>query len=99
MTRYKVEVRKGQTVRVPYTTEEETARDVEEKAWSDGTASRRMTELRKQRDVLLAKTDFYALGDVTMSDEMKTYRQALRDITKDLTTSTQIKNVTWPTEP
>ena len=58
-----------------------------------------MRFLRQDRDRKLAKTDFYALGDVTMSDEMKTYRQALRDITKDLTTSTQIKNVTWPTEP
>ena len=44
-----------------------------------------MVELRKQRDVKLAETDFYALGDVTMSDEMKTYRQALR--------------VKWPTKP
>ena len=40
-----------------------------------------------------------ANSDVTMSDAWKTYRQALRDITKDLKTSTQVKNVTWPTEP
>ena len=35
---------------------------------------------RKIRDERLAETDFYALSDVTMSDEMKTYRQALRDL-------------------
>ena len=39
------------------------------------------TAVRSQRDVLLADTDFYALSDVTMTDDMKTYRQALRDIT------------------
>ena len=37
--------------------------------------------VRSRRDVLLADTDFYALSDVTMADDMKTYRQALRDIT------------------
>jgi hypothetical protein len=37
--------------------------------------------VRSQRDSLLAETDFYALTDVTMSAEMATYRQALRDIT------------------
>jgi len=36
---------------------------------------------RATRDAKLAETDFYALSDVTMSSEMTTYRQALRDIT------------------
>jgi hypothetical protein len=58
-----------------------------------------MTELRKQRDVLLAKTDFYALGDVTMSDEMKTYRQSLRDITSQTPTDDALSNVNWPATP
>ena len=40
-----------------------------------------MKELRRQRDIKIAETDFYALSDVTMSDAMSTYRQALRDIT------------------
>ena len=38
-----------------------------------------MEELRVQRNRLLRETDFYALSDVTMSDDMKTYRQKLRD--------------------
>lgn len=42
--------------------------------------NRLASEMRKQRNKLLAETDFYALSDVTMSDEMKTYRQALRDL-------------------
>ena len=61
-----------------------------------------MVELRKQRNNLLAETDFYALSDVTMSDDMKTYRQALRDITKDAKPTLKngvLGNVTFPTKP
>ena len=61
-----------------------------------------MVELRKQRNDLLAETDFYALSDVTMSDDMKTYRQALRDITKDAKPTLKdgvLGNVTFPTKP
>ena len=36
---------------------------------------------RYKRDNLIALTDYYALSDRTMSDEIRTYRQALRDIT------------------
>ena len=55
-----------------------------------------MKLLRIERDRLIAETDFYALGDVTMSSEMTTYRQALRDIT---TSATSLDDVTWPTKP
>ena len=50
---------------------------------------------RAQRNQLLAETDFYALGDVTMSDAMKTYRQALRD----LPTNKDWPDVTFPEKP
>ena len=39
-------------------------------------------ESRAQRNQLLYETDWMANSDVTMSDEWKAYRQALRDITK-----------------
>ena len=58
-----------------------------------------MEELRRIRNRLLRDTDFYALGDVTMSDDMKTYRQKLRDITKGLTTVDEVNAVSWPTKP
>ena len=58
-----------------------------------------LENLRKQRNIKLSETDFYALSDVTMSSEMSTYRQALRDITNGITTVTQANNVTWPTKP
>ena len=41
-----------------------------------------LEELRINRNNLLAKTDYLALSDVTMSDAWKKYRQDLRDITK-----------------
>ena len=61
-----------------------------------------MKELRRQRDLKLAETDFYALSDVTMSDAMTTYRQALRDITTQtpgLDSDGNLTDITWPTKP
>ena len=51
---------------------------------------------RSKRDALLKETDHYALSDVTMSDAMKTYRQALRDVPQQTGFPTSI---TWPTKP
>jgi hypothetical protein len=86
-------------VKVQFTAEEETARDAEEKAWSDGQLNRDLSELRNKRNMLLAETDFYALSDVTMSDEMKKYRQDLRDLPSGLDTVEKVANVTWPSKP
>ena len=83
-------------VNVPLTLEEETAKDAEEKEWADGAAAREMTTIREHRDRLLTETDWMALGDVTMSDAWKTYRQALRDVPAS---NTVYENVTWPTKP
>ena len=58
-----------------------------------------MEDLRLKRNYLLSETDFYALSDVTMSSEMETYRQELRDLTNGLTTVEQVEAVTWPTKP
>ena len=85
--------------RVAFTAEEETARDAEEQAWADEAPARRMVELRRQRDKLLAETDYMALGDVTLSDAWKTYRQALRDITDTTPSDDALSNITFPTKP
>jgi len=58
-----------------------------------------MEDLRTKRDKLIAETDYLALSDQTLSTEMSTYRQALRDITNGITTVEQANNVTWPTKP
>ena len=65
---------------VQFTAEEETARDAEEKAYADKSAERKLNTIKMIRLTKLQETDFYALGDVTMSDEMKTWRQTLRDL-------------------
>ena len=46
----------------------------------------KLTNIKEMRLARLKETDFYALSDVTMSDAMSTYRQALRDIPQDYTT-------------
>ena len=86
-------------VRVQFTAEEETARDAEEQAWADGAFDRAIADLRNKRNRLLAATDFYALSDVTMSEDMTTYRQELRDLPDGLTTVEEVNNATWPTKP
>ena len=53
---------------------------------------------RATRDAKLAETDFYALSDVTMSSEMTTYRQALRDITTH-DNWPNLGDDDWPTKP
>jgi hypothetical protein len=56
------------------------------------------TANRATRDTKLAETDFYALSDVTMSAEMTTYRQALRDITSHANWP-NLEEADWPTKP
>jgi len=58
-----------------------------------------MEDLRLTRNKLLADTDHYALSDQTLSDDMRTYRQALRDLTNGLTTVDDVNNVVYPTKP
>ena len=84
---------------VQFTAEEETARDNEETAWANAAPARALATLRARRNQLLAETDFYAISDVTMSDDMKTYRQALRDLPSGKDTVEKCENATWPTKP
>jgi len=85
--------------RVQFTAEEETARDNEETAWANAAPARALANMRNKRNLLLAETDFYALSDVTMSDDMTTYRQALRDLPAGKDTVAKVNNATWPTKP
>ena len=56
----------------------------------------KLTELRTERNRLIAETDYLALSDATLTSAMSTYRQALRDITDN---ATSLDDVTWPTKP
>ena len=84
---------------VQFTAEEETARDNEEAAWANAAPARALADLRSKRNRLLAETDFYGNSDVTMSDDMTTYRQALRDLPAGKDTVDKCENATWPTKP
>ncbi len=86
-------------IKVAFTAEEETAWDNAETAWSNGALSRAQANLRSRRNNLLAETDYYALSDVTMSDDMKTYRQNLRDLPDGKDTVEKCNNATFPTKP
>tara|TARA_A100001035_G_scaffold44040_1_gene31045 strand:+ start:450 stop:743 length:294 start_codon:yes stop_codon:yes gene_type:complete len=72
--------------------------DDRNKAWADGQADRDLAELREKRNNLLSETDWTALGDVNMSDKMKTYRQELRDITKTFKSMSD-KDFKFPDKP
>ena len=84
---------------VAFTAKEETAADNAEAAWNDGAYDRAIADLRSKRNRLLAETDFYALSDVTMSDDMKNYRQDLRDLPSGKDTLEKVNNTTFPTKP
>ena len=84
---------------VDLTAEEISQRETKEQAWADGAFDRAIVDLRSKRNNLLNETDFYALSDVTMSAEMTTYRQDLRDLPSGLTTVEEVNTVTWPTKP
>jgi hypothetical protein len=59
-------------------------------------AAEPMRLLRAERNQRLANTDWWALSDLTMTDEQTAYRQALRDITE---TYTSLDDVVWPEVP
>ena len=84
---------------VELTADEIAAIAAQEQAWNDGAFDRAMEDLRAKRNNLLKDTDHLALSDQTLSDDMRTYRQSLRDITNGLTTVEQVEAVTWPTKP
>ena len=63
-----------------------------------------MRLLRIERDIRIAKTDWRASSDLTLTDAWKTYRQALRDITTQTPKlgsdyELDLTSVNWPTEP
>ena len=81
---------------------EETARDAEEKAWEDAKPASRFEVMRRERNYKLGQTDFYANSDVTMSDEMKAYRKALRDLPASYDNSSILSfdfDSSWPEKP
>jgi len=83
---------------VEMTAEEVVQREADESAWLAGADDRVAEANRNKRNALLAETDYLALSDNTMSAEMTTYRQALRDITTH-TNWPNLEDADWPTKP
>ena len=92
-------------VLVDLTAEEETEFETRNTEWAADSANRAMSNLRYARTEKLKETDFYGNSDVTMSSDMTTYRQALRDLPSNYTTSDSsalaedFSNLDWPTKP
>tara|TARA_R110002012_G_scaffold246571_2_gene422152 strand:- start:240 stop:530 length:291 start_codon:yes stop_codon:yes gene_type:complete len=86
-------------VKIELSDEEEAARDAEEKAVADAAPAKALAALRKKRDSLLAETDYHGCSDMTMSDDMKTYRQELRDLPSGKDTVKKCEDATWPSKP
>ena len=55
-----------------------------------------LADLRSKRNQLLTETDYLALVDSTLTDEMRDYRQALRDLPAN---TVNPANPVWPTKP
>jgi prophage maintenance system killer protein len=83
---------------VEMTAEEVAQREADEAAWLAGADDRAAEANRNKRNALLAETDYLALSDNTMSAEMTTYRQALRDITTHANWP-NLEDADWPTKP
>ena len=68
-------------------------------------AAEPMRLLRLERNARIAETDWRASSDLTISDDWKNYRQALRDLPASASPSLDsnyeldLTSVTWPTEP
>ena len=90
-------------IQVPFTAEEEAARDAEEAAWSAGAFDRAMADLRQRRNKLLQESDWTVLSDNTLTNVQRTswmnYRTELRNITDGLSTVDDVNSVVFPNTP
>ena len=70
------------------TADEQAEYEARNTAWENESKDRKLALIKKIRLQKLIETDYYALQDVTMSNEMKTWRQSLRDIPANHTNET-----------
>lgn len=93
MNKLIVDVQTGEQSVVSFTAEEVAAAE----AWKrDVLPVEQAAALRRERNRLLSETDYLALSDATLTDEMRTYRQALRDLPAN---TADPANPVWPTKP
>tara|TARA_B100000530_G_scaffold4253_4_gene3568 strand:+ start:11942 stop:12235 length:294 start_codon:yes stop_codon:yes gene_type:complete len=85
----------GSTQTVDLTDEELKTEEAFLKEWNDGATDRAWAAVREERNKLIAETDWWASSDLTITDEQRAYRQALRDVPSQ----GDPLNITWPTKP
>ena len=83
----------GEFTTVPLTAEEIAEREAYAR---DVLPGLQLENLRQRRNKLLTETDYLALADSTLTDEMRDYRQALRDLPAN---TVDPANPVWPTKP
>ena len=71
------------------TAEEQAAFDARNTAWNNAKVDRKLAQLREIRNQKLSETDYLANSDVTMPDNIKTWRQSLRDLPQNNTTEAE----------
>jgi len=93
MSKLIIDVQTGEQQVIDLTPEEFQQREVFQRDVLPGLL---LEQLRLKRNDLLAETDYLALSDSTLTDEMRTYRQALRDLPAN---TVDPANPVWPTKP
>lgn len=88
-----INAKTGEETLIPLSAEEIAEREAYER---DVLPGLQLEQLRAKRNRLLAETDYLALADVTLTDEMRAYRQALRDLPAN---TADPANPVWPTKP
>ena len=88
-----INIATGEVTVTPLSAEEIAEREAYERDVQPGVD---LELLREERNRRLAETDYLALSDVTLSDDMRTYRQALRDLPAN---TSDAANPTWPVKP
>ena len=71
------------------TASEQAEHDAKEQAYIDNGAVRKLNEIKMIRLQKLQATDYLANSDVTMPDNIKTWRQSLRDLPQNNTTASE----------
>jgi hypothetical protein len=76
-------------VHVDMTTEEQAEYDARQTDWNSKSAERKLEKIKELRLQRLIETDYLALSDNTMPDNIKTWRQSLRDLPQNNTTEAE----------
>ena len=95
-------------IEMDMTSQEIAQREADIQQYKDNELNLKLDFLRSIRNNFLTETDYLALSDVTMSDDWKTYRQELRDLTNGLDTVAKVETklefedgnyINFPTKP